>query len=341
MILFYSLLAAAVILLAVLFVLYAFRFETTNFVVSVRKIYLREKDTKKRHREKIALRILHLSDFHLRKDRKGRHLYAFVKSLQKIEADLILITGDMVEKDALFDHLISMLSGFRAKYGIYAVFGAHDHYNKRPTEFVRNMFAKKESYARKNDTSLLVKKLARIGIDTLLNDSRTIQDAGDFEAIEIIGVDDPIIAKTDIGRAFAKIEKGPKTPPLDIYASDAGWVREKKDAFMLKKEKVHVLHQEGRLRIALIHTPDADAWTDFCRNDVDIVFAGHTHGGQIRLPLAGAILSGCNLKVKFAAGLFYFKKSVLHVSRGLGEGRYSPFRFFCSPEAVILEVYKV
>jgi uncharacterized protein len=341
MVIFYSLFGAAVFLLAVLFSLYAFRFETTNFVVSVRKIYLREKDTKKGQRQELVLRILHLSDFHLRKDRKGRHLYAFVESLQSIEADLILITGDMVEKDTLFDHLISMLSGFRARYGIYAVFGAHDYYNKRPTEFVRNMFAKKESYARKNDTGLLTKKLEKIGVTTLLNDSRTIQDGQDFAAIEIIGIDDPIIGKTDIGRAFAKVEKGSVSAPPAGAVSGKRCAREKKEAFAPNKEKVHVLHQKGRLRIALVHTPDADVLTDLHRNDVDIVFAGHTHGGQIRLPLAGAIISGCNLKVKFAAGLFYFKNSVLHVSRGLGEGRYSPFRFFCSPEAIILEVYKV
>jgi uncharacterized protein len=93
--------------------------------------------------------------------------------------------------------------------------------------------------------------------------------------------------------------------------------------------------------LAIIHTPDADVLTNMALNGVDIAFAGHTHGGQLRLPSAGAIVSGCDLKTKYAAGLFYFEKFVLHVSRGLGEGRYSPFRFFCQPEAVLIEIFLV
>ena len=71
----------------------------------------------------------------------------------------------------------------------------------------------------------------------------------------------------------------------------------------------------------------------------DIIISGHTHGGQVRLPVIGAILSGCNIRTRYASGLFYFKQFVLYVNRGLGEGRYSQFRFFCQPEASLLTFY--
>jgi predicted MPP superfamily phosphohydrolase len=246
----------------------------------------------------------------------------------------------MVEKDELFDHLAEMLRGFKAKYGIYAVFGAHDYYNKRPAEFLKNMFRRKESYERSNDTALLIQKLEKIGISVLLNDSRLIEGAEDFKKIEIIGADDPIIGKTELADAFSKVEKEPKSLSAPMGCVDEKGLIQKKEAFALSQEKAHALRRKDHLRIALIHTPDADVLTAFALNDVDIVFAGHTHGGQIRLPGAGAIIAGCNLSVKYTAGLFYFKQFVLQVSRGLGEGRYSPFRVFCSPEAIFVTIYK-
>jgi predicted MPP superfamily phosphohydrolase len=125
MILIYILSGAILLGLAVLAVIYAVRFETVNFNLSYKRICLSE-DQRSLHSSEgfPALKILHLSDFHLRKDRKGRALYDFIQGLYGIEADLIFITGDMVEKDDMFDHLVKMLEGFKAKHGTYAVFGA-------------------------------------------------------------------------------------------------------------------------------------------------------------------------------------------------------------------------
>ena len=94
------------------------------------------------------------------------------------------------------------------------------------------------------------------------------------------------------------------------------------------------------MKIALVHTPDSYALVNLAMNGIDMVFAGHTHGGQVRMPGAGALISGCNLKTKYAAGLFYFKNFVLQVSKGLGEGRFSRFRIYCDPEAIITEIVK-
>jgi predicted MPP superfamily phosphohydrolase len=91
----------------------------------------------------------------------------------------------------------------------------------------------------------------------------------------------------------------------------------------------------------LLHTPDAYAISTLHNKKADIILSGHTHGGQVRLPFIGAIISGCRLRTKYAAGLFYFKKFVLFISRGLGEGKYSQFRCYCPPEAARITIYGI
>ncbi|MHB1253333.1 MAG: metallophosphoesterase, partial [Candidatus Humimicrobiaceae bacterium] len=175
---------------------YAFRFEVTNFKLVNNIIYLKSSpDNSKQDKKsdpsiastiKIAtdkidisgssLKILHISDFHLRTDFKGKKLEKFIKILALDNYDFIFITGDMVEKNELQDELINTLKTLKAKYGIYAVFGAHDYYNKKPAEFIKNMFKKKESYSRENDSSGLKKKLESIGIHVLQNESISLKD---------------------------------------------------------------------------------------------------------------------------------------------------------------------
>jgi hypothetical protein len=76
------------------------------------------------------------------------------------------------------------------------------------------MFKKKEEYKRPNDTGLLIRKLEKIGVRVLLNENHTIEQAGGFKKIEVIGLDDPIIAKTDLKKAFLGIEKKPRLIPI-------------------------------------------------------------------------------------------------------------------------------
>jgi predicted MPP superfamily phosphohydrolase len=336
-IVFICVMAAAAV--AVLYI-YAFRYEPFNFRLSDVDIFIEGRPPDKAGTLKPAkpmLTILHLSDFHLRKNSKGKRLFKFVRSLSGLEVDLILITGDLLESDKNVDYLVDMLYPLKAKYGKYAVFGVHDHYYKTVLEFLKNIFKKKRKYEKENDTSYIIKRLADIGIEVLLNKGRKIRMRGaGVSDIEIIGLDDPIIKKTDIAKAFSYIgpEKKSKIPKRPDY------LKEYRDTFELRHSRIHRLNNDGILRIVLLHTPDSESIIDLAGRGSDIIFSGHTHGGQVRLPLIGAIISGCNIKTKFAAGLFYFKKFVLYVSRGLGEGRYSQFRFYCQPEASLVRIYK-
>ena len=72
-------------------------------------------------------------------------------------------------------------------------------------------------------------------------------------------------------------------------------------------------------RILLSHSPDQLRWAR--HNDCDLMFAGHTHGGQFRLPIVGPILSPSNQGSRFASGTFYFEPTMMHVSRGIAGTR--------------------
>jgi uncharacterized protein len=66
------------------------------------------------------------------------------------------------------------------------------------------------------------------------------------------------------------------------------------------------------------------------------VLAGHTHGGQLRIPGVGAIVTNCGIDRSRVRWLSRWGDSWLHVSAGLGTSPYAPVRFCCPPEATLL-----
>ncbi len=82
------------------------------------------------------------------------------------------------------------------------------------------------------------------------------------------------------------------------------------------------------LRLLLSHTPDNVTWAQ--RQGVDLMLAGHNHGGQVCLPLIGPVYSPSRYGCRFAAGAFYRDPTLLVVTRGLS-GRH-PLRWLCRPE---------
>jgi hypothetical protein len=91
----------------------------------------------------------------------------------------------------------------------------------------------------------------------------------------------------------------------------------------------------GPIRIALSHSPDQLPWAQ--RNEVDLLLAGHLHGGQIRLPLVGPIVSPSRHGTRYASGVFEAPPTILHVSRGVsGE---IPLRLNCRPEVAKLTLH--
>jgi predicted MPP superfamily phosphohydrolase len=94
---------------------------------------------------------------------------------------------------------------------------------------------------------------------------------------------------------------------------------------------------EERFGLAVMHSPDSAP--EAAALGYGLIVAGHTHGGQVRLPFVGALVTNCSMPPKLASGLIRMGAAVLHTSRGLGTSKYAPFRFWSRPEATFLELH--
>jgi predicted MPP superfamily phosphohydrolase len=92
-------------------------------------------------------------------------------------------------------------------------------------------------------------------------------------------------------------------------------------------------------RLLLSHNPDAAEDPRFLRtrHRVDLMLSGHTHGGQVRLPIVGAPVVPSKYGQKYAAGLVQGPRCPVYVSRGLGLSGL-PVRFAVPPEVVLLQL---
>jgi predicted MPP superfamily phosphohydrolase len=88
--------------------------------------------------------------------------------------------------------------------------------------------------------------------------------------------------------------------------------------------------------LAVMHSPDSAP--EAAALGYDLIVAGHTHGGQVRLPIAGALVTNSSMPRRLVSGLIRMGSATLHTSPGLGTSKFAPFRFFCRPEATILEM---
>jgi hypothetical protein len=92
------------------------------------------------------------------------------------------------------------------------------------------------------------------------------------------------------------------------------------------------------MTVLLFHSPDLIL--EAAELGVDLFLAGHTHGGQIRLPILGAVVTHSIYGSRYASGLFQEGDTTMYVSRGLGfEGSWLPrARFLCRPEVVSIDL---
>lgn len=100
------------------------------------------------------------------------------------------------------------------------------------------------------------------------------------------------------------------------------------------------LSESRDFTIALTHAPYLEAIETLTKLGAEIIFAGHTHGGQVRIPFLGALTTNSDLPNRHARGLsgwsFDGKKSILSVVAGLGNSIFAPVRFACFPEVRLI-----
>jgi predicted MPP superfamily phosphohydrolase len=124
-----------------------------------------------------------------------------------------------------------------------------------------------------------------------------------------------------IGNSWLRIEV--RGEPLVLIGHEAPWFRPGPDLSSCPAEP---------FRLCLSHTPDNIAWAR--RNRIDLMLAGHVHGGQVRLPWIGSVLVPSHHGRRYDCGTFDVPPTVLHVSRGLS-GEH-PLRYGCHPEVTKL-----
>jgi predicted MPP superfamily phosphohydrolase len=88
-------------------------------------------------------------------------------------------------------------------------------------------------------------------------------------------------------------------------------------------------------RLCLSHAPDSFSWAQ--ANDVDLMLAGHVHGGQVRLPLVGSVFVPSRYGRRYDRGAFTAGPTFMSVSRGLAGGE--PLRYYCKPEVTWIKLF--
>ena len=106
------------------------------------------------------------------------------------------------------------------------------------------------------------------------------------------------------------------------------------------------LHRDDRN--LLVRSPDAGfalcvvhdpaPYLEAAAAGFDLQVSGHTHGGQVRLPFVGAVVTNSDLPPALARGASWVERMLLFVTPGLGTGKFAPIRFLCPPEASVLEL---
>jgi predicted MPP superfamily phosphohydrolase len=93
----------------------------------------------------------------------------------------------------------------------------------------------------------------------------------------------------------------------------------------------------GRFRIVAYHTPDLVE--ELQADPPDLYLAGHTHGGQVRAPFYGALITYSKFDKKYEMGRYQVGPTTLYVNRGIGFEPHAPrVRFLCRPEIAVIDL---
>jgi predicted MPP superfamily phosphohydrolase len=243
-----------------------------------------------------ALRVLHVSDIHMRPDQRRKQQW--IRSLAELRPDLVVNTGDNLASAHGVPATLDTLAAFA---GVPAVFvlGSNDYFAPTPKNPFKYFFPNHKRVAGEpNPWRDLVAGLREMGWVDLTNRRTTVDVAG--AKVDVVGVDDP-----HLGRDDPAVAANPGDPGAD-------------------------------LRLALVHAPEPRVLDLYAAGGYQLMLAGHTHGGQLRVPLYGALVTNCGIDRARARGLSRWGDAWLHVSAGLGTSPYAPVRFACRPEASLL-----
>ena len=249
------------------------------------------------------LRILHISDAHLTPGRT--RLLSWLRSLDATEPDLVVNTGDSIAHTGAVQPFLDALGPLLDRPGVF-VYGSNDLYSPMPRNPLHYLWRTSADDHRRDIPDLpweeLGEQMTAAGWLNLSNRRGRLK-AGDLD-IEVAGIHDSHVKRDRYGQIA-----GPADPAAD-------------------------------LRIGVMHSPEPRNLDRFVEDGYELLFAGHTHGGQVCLPGFGTLVTNCGIDRDRAKGLSRHPggdgPGWLHVSGGLGTSPWAPVRFCCRPEATLL-----
>ncbi|MFS0574902.1 metallophosphoesterase [Sporosarcina sp. 179-K 3D1 HS] len=160
-----------------------------------------------------------------------------------------------------------------------------------------------------NDEKHIKEELEKLGVRVLSNESLYVT-GNEGDLIAVGGIEDPLAHGTDDATTVGmSIEKTFQDVPESVY------------------------------KILLSHRPEQ--FEQYVKADVDLTFSGHAHGGQIRIPGIGGLLSpGQGWFPRYTSGIHEQDGSLMVISRGLGNS-IVPLRLFNQPEIVVVTLRTV
>ncbi len=243
------------------------------------------------------LRVLHLSDIHMRPAQ--RHKQDWLRGLADWEPDLVVNTGDNLAHPRVVPAVVQSLGELLSAPGVF-VFGSNDYFAprlKNPAKYLTDR--EHRSHGEPLPWQDLRAAFTERGWLDLTHTRREFDVAG--LTIAAAGVDD-----AHLGRDRYDTVAGPPSPAAN-------------------------------LSLGVTHAPYTRVLDRFAADGYQLILAGHTHGGQLNLPFYGALVTNCDLDRSRAKGASHWGTgTALHVSAGIGTSPFAPFRFCCRPEATLL-----
>jgi len=243
------------------------------------------------------VRILHVSDLHLTPDQDRK--VQWIRGLAALRPDLVVNTGDTFSSAAAIPVVMRALEPLFGFPGAF-VPGNADYFAPRPKSPTRYFRPKRDGrYGAPLPWDEMAAAMAGEGWLDLTHTHGHLTAAD--VPIALAGLDDPHLRRAD----YTKIA-GPADPAAAV-------------------------------RIGVLHSPEPSLLGSFAADGYDLALAGHTHGGQVRIPFGPALATNCGIDGRRARWLHRWDDHMyFHVSAGLGTNPYLPIRFACRPEATLL-----
>jgi predicted MPP superfamily phosphohydrolase len=226
---------------------------------------------------------------------------ADIKSWAALKPDLVISTGDFLAHRDGVEVALNALNELLDLPGLY-VFGSNDYYGPR--------FKNPLSYLKSDDGERRVGEMLPIEqFDSELKRRGWINLNNSRSSIKINGITIDVRGTDD-----AHLE-------LDNYQRVAG-------------------KPSGDISIGVTHAPYKRVLDAMGQDSLDLIFAGHTHGGQVRIPWFGgsrSLTTNCDLPNWRSRGISKIpNQPLLNVSAGMGQSPFAPLRIFCPPEVTLL-----